>query len=189
MLRIVLALLIALSLAGASCSERPPPQMTNAAADMDQLFQRLQNAAGPHEAQMIEAAILAGWSSSGDAQVDELMLAGIEAVNGADVDAALAAFDQVVRRAPRFAEGWNMRATVHWLNDDYAPAVTDLWHVLVLEPRHYVALNLLGRIFVETGDPQTAVQVFEEALKINPYLEDALRQIEELSDEVAGVPI
>ncbi len=184
-----MALLMALSVAGASCSERPPRQEAHAAADMDQLFQRLQSAGDPHEAQMIEAAILAGWSSSGDVQVDELMLEGIEAVNEADIDAALAAFDQVVRRAPRFAEGWNMRAMVYWLRDDYEPAVADLSHVLMIEPRHYVALNLLGRIFVETGDPRTAVRVFEEALKINPYLEDALLQVEELRDEVAGLPI
>ncbi len=185
-----MALLIVLSVAAPSCSERSPDDIGHAGhADLDKLFERLQTTSNAEEAEMIEVAIIHAWSESGREEVDRLMLQGLQAIHANDVDGAIRAFDQVVSLAPHFAEGWNMRALVHWLQDEYGPAVSDLRNVLSLEPRHFGALNLLGRIFHEVGDDQTAVRVFEKVLEINPHLEEAQRRMEELREQVAGLPV
>lgn len=185
-----MALFVMLTVAGASCTDRrSQDQATPVNASLDDLFVRLKSTSDAQEAKMIEVAILHAWSTSGKKDVDMLMHEGLKAIHDVEIEAAQAAFDEVVQRAPDFPEGWNMRATVYWLQDAYGPAVNDIHRALALEPRHFGALSLLGRIFVETGNKQTAVKVFEEALKINPYLDEAQEQIDELRDQVAGVPI
>lgn len=191
MLRIALTLFIVLSVAAASCTDRRPDPhaLVAEAGDLDTLFMRLKETPDAHEAEMIEVAILHAWAESGQEDVDALMLEGLRALHSANLPVAEALFDEVVRAAPHFAEGWNMRAMVHWLKDDYGLAVGDIRHVLLLEPRHFGALNLLGRIFSELGDNGLALKVLEKAVEINPHLEDAQEQIETLREQVAGVPI
>src|SRR5690606_9778975 len=195
MLRLALALFVALSLTAASCTDEavdPHHGIIKASIsdkDLDTLFNRLRETRDASEAEMIEVAILHAWAESGQADVDALMIEGLKALHETEVEVAEAMFDEVVRMAPHFAEGWNMRATVRWLKDDYGPAIDDLRHVLILEPRHFAALNLLGRIFSELGREQLALRVFEKALEINPHLEDAQEQIQGLQRQVAGLPI
>lgn len=195
MSRLALALLVALSLTAASCtderfdSHRDIIKASVADKDIDALFSRLRETKDSSEAEMIEVAILHAWAESGQADIDALMLEGLQALHQTEVEIAEAMFDEVIRLDPQFAEGWNMRATVHWLRDDYRLAIDDIRHVLVLEPRHFSALNLLGRIFAELGQDQLALQVFEKALEINPHLQDAQEHIEGLREQVAGLPI
>jgi tetratricopeptide (TPR) repeat protein len=195
MLRLALALFVTLSLTAASCTDEaadPHHGIIKASiseSDLDVLFKRLRETRDASEAEMIEVAILHAWAESGQADVDALMLEGLKALHDTEVEVAEAMFDEVVRMAPQFAEGWNMRATVRWLKDDYRAAIEDIRHVLVLEPRHFAALNLLGRIFSELGREQLALRVFEKALEINPHLEDAQEQMEGLREQVAGLPI
>lgn len=195
MLRLALALFVALSLTAASCTDEavdPHHGLIKASVsdeDMDTLFKRLRETKDASEAEMIEVAILHAWAESGQADVDALMIEGLRALHKTDVEIAEAMFDEVVRMAPGFAEGWNMRATVRWLKDDYGAAIDDIRHVLLLEPRHFAALNLLGRIFSELGRGELALKVFEKALEINPHLEDAQEQMHGLQEQVAGLPL
>lgn len=156
--------------------------------DLDALFARLKATPSDEEAQIIEVAIFHQWSESGSPQVDALILQGAEAVNDGDYDLALAVFDRVVQLNPNFAEGWNMRATVHFLREDYGAAIADIQRVLILEPRHFGALAGLGRIFLELDEERAALSAFEAALAINPHLESAREQVEQLRESLAGVP-
>lgn len=183
--RIFLALAVALGVASA-CTELGP---LSGEADLDGLFDRLKTAHSAEEAERIEVAILSVLSESGQDEVDSLTVHGLSALNEGDLDLALRMFNQVVARAPHFAEGWNLRATVYWMRDENRRAIADLRNVLVLEPRHFAAMTLLGRILVELGQPQAAMVILEHALKINPHLDDARSEIEMLRDQIAGVPI
>jgi tetratricopeptide (TPR) repeat protein len=181
-----LALLLLL-MGSASCSG--PPAAPPPGGDLDRLFQRLQSTQSEEEAQRVEVAIRRVWSRSGRAGVDALAAHAVEAMHAGQYNQALAFLDKVVETAPQFAEGWNLRATVHYLRDDFRPAVADIGHVLSLEPRHFGALAGLGRIMLEMEDRKAALWAFERALAVNPHLPEVRDQIEQLQDELAGLPI
>ncbi|MBI2235503.1 MAG: hypothetical protein HYU60_00850 [Magnetospirillum sp.] len=181
-----LALLVLLT-GSVSCSG--PPAAPRGSGDLDTLFQRLQSTQSEEEAQRVEVAIRRAWSRSGRAGVDALTAHAVEAMHAGQYVQALAFLDKVVEAAPQFAEGWNLRATVHYLRDEFGPAVSDIGHVLSLEPRHFGALAGLGRIMLEMEDKKAALWAFEQALAVNPHLPEVRDQIEQLQDELAGVLI
>jgi tetratricopeptide (TPR) repeat protein len=105
-----------------------------------------------------------------------------------DLDAALDRFDQMVKYAPDFAEGWNKRATVYYMRGEYPESVADIERVLELEPRHFGALSGLGMIYEELDRKEQALRAFEAALQANPFLPGAKQQIEILKKQIKGSP-
>lgn len=147
---------------------------------LDLLFEQLKASPDPAAARSIESRIWAIWQHSDDRDVAALMLRGIAAMNRGEYDAALEVFGHVVEQAPQFAEGWNKRATVHYLRGEYAASMRDVQRTLALEPRHFGALSGMGLIFMATGDDEGALQAFEEVLRIAPQAEDTRQQIRRL---------
>ena len=81
---------------------------------------------------------------------------------------------------PDYAEGWNKRATVHYLKGDYSASVIDIERTLALEPRHFGAISGMGLIFMARGDEAGALKAFKEVLKIHPHARGAQFHVEEL---------
>lgn len=153
---------------------------------LDELFARLKSAAGEAEARVIEDEIWRTWLSSGKEDADKQMARGIFAMNGGDYGAALSAFDRIVSIAPDFAEGWNKRATVHYLMGNYAASIRDIERTLALEPRHFGALSGLGLVNLALGNEPAALDAFEAALAIHPHLRGARTHIKALGDKLRG---
>lgn len=147
---------------------------------LDALFTSLQEAAGPSEAQRIEGRIWQIWTQSDDGAVRGLMRDGLEAMQRGDYRHALTKFDQMVLIAPDFAEGWNKRATVHYLLGNYGQSLDDIAKTLALEPRHFAALAGRGLVYVKLEDERRALQAFEQALEIHPNLTSAQANAEQL---------
>lgn len=165
------------------------PDAGGSESRLDELFARLRLAASGSEAEAIELAILQQWAASGRPEIDLLMSRGIEMAHSGDLDGALLTFDRVVKMAPDFAEGFNQRALVHAMRDEYGLALTDLRQVLLIEPRHFAALAGMGRIFLLYDRQQAALDAFEAALEIDPHLDAIREQAEQLRDQLAGEPI
>ncbi|MGE5503116.1 MAG: tetratricopeptide repeat protein [Actinomycetota bacterium] len=187
MRRILLCLSLLLAVAAQSSCASPPRRDT--AGDLDSLFARLRATDSDSEAKTIEVAIRHVWAHSAVPDADALMIQAIQAMRGGDYDTALDFADKVVELDPTFAEGWNLRATVHYMRDDYGPAVSDIGHVLSIEPRHYAALAGLGKIMLELDDKKAALWAFERALSINPHLDSVREEIDDLREELAGLPV
>ena len=77
----------------------------------------------------------------------------------------------MVKLRPDYVEGWNRRATLYYLQNDYAHSLEDIEQVLVREPRHFGALAGLGMIMQDLGDEKRALDAFRKALAVNPYLD------------------
>jgi tetratricopeptide (TPR) repeat protein len=152
------------------------------------LFERLQEARNPGEAQTVEQQIWRLWLESNDAAIDRLMLEGIAAMHAQRYDAALRAFDRMVEQAPGFAEGWNKRATVHYLMGDWQASVVDIQRTLALEPRHFGALFGLGLIYDALEQPEAALRSYEATLELNPHSESTRLRIRELRRQLQGRP-
>jgi tetratricopeptide (TPR) repeat protein len=167
--------------------------MTPAFADqadrrLDGLFERLRATSSEAEAEAAQQQIWQIWIESDDLLANRLMQDGIQAMITRQHARALEYFDRLVEHAPGFAEGWNKRATVYYLMENYEASVLDIERTLELEPRHFGALSGLGMIYDAIGEPAAALRSFEAAVAINPHLDGARQRIEALRRELAGSP-
>ena len=140
---------------------------------LNDLFAQLKQVLEPAEAASTEQLIWGIWLLAPDRAAQSFMRTGIAGMNRGDHGAALEAFDQVVAIAPGFAEGWNKRATVHYLMDNLDQSLQDIARTLELEPRHFGALSGRGLVYAKLDDLERALGSFEAALAVNPQLAGA----------------
>lgn len=152
---------------------------------LDGLFTRLQSA-GAEEAERIEREIWIEWSKSGSPAMDLLLQRGRDALAAGDTQVAIGHFSAIIDHSPEFAEGWNARATAYFNAGEFGPSVSDIAHVLTLNPRHFGAMSGLATILEATGKPERAVEVYRAALAIHPHLEGVTDAIERLQAEAEG---
>ena len=152
---------------------------------LDALFARLsQKDAGDWE--RVQSEINGIWNESGSASMNLLARRADKAIAAQDYETALVHLDDLVRLAPDFAEGWNKRATVYFIQENYGPSLDDIARTLQLEPRHFGALSGLGIILDRVGDSEGALAAFRRASRLHPNLEGALEGIKKLAREVEG---
>jgi len=156
---------------------------------LPRLFVALKAAQSPGWARMLESQIGHIWAETSDPETQRLMEKGLTFMAEDEDEAALKAFNDMVAHAPDFAEGWNKRATVEFLLGDYDASMADIAHTLKLEPRHFGALAGLGQVELALGNKAAALDAFNQALAIDPYLGDIAEMAEQLKKELAGKPI
>jgi tetratricopeptide (TPR) repeat protein len=130
--------------------------------------------------QLAERAMWEVWSRSGDAAVDRLLASGIEQMSAREGELAVQTFTEVIRRRPDFAEGWNKRATVHYLMGEYQKSLADCDEVMKRNPYHFGALSGYGMIYLQLDQPAKALDYFQRALKVNPNLDSINQTVEML---------
>ena len=150
------------------------------------LFERLKAAPSAEAAAATEHAIWQIWHESGSAEIDALMARGLRAMGSRDLPAALAAFDAMVRHAPRFAEAWNKRATVNYMMGRFGESIADIDRTLALERRHFGALSGLGLVHLARGEEEKALEAFDRALAVHPNLAGADTHIRALREKLRG---
>ena len=101
-------------------------------------------------------------------------------------DVALDFLDQVIVLQPTYAEGWNRRATVHFMMQNFGKSMADIERTLELEPRHFGALSGMAEIMKTTGRKQLALDAYQRVLEIYPMMRSAQNEVSELSEELAG---
>src|SRR5690606_799690 len=92
-----------------------PPQ-----SRLDTLFSELKRERNERAAERIANRIQEEWNRSGSASIDLMMGWSRTAIENKKFDVALDFLDQVTTMKPDYAEGWNRRATVHFLMNNYA---------------------------------------------------------------------
>ena len=150
---------------------------------LDRLFSELKRERNDKAAQRIADRIWQEWYRSGSASIDLLMQWSGKAVADKKYDAALDFLDQVTLLQPGFAEGWNRRATVHFLMHDYGKSMADIEKTLELEPRHFGAICGFGQICLRHGETAAAAGVFAAALEVNPHLDSVRAMLTELEPD------
>ena len=156
---------------------------------LNELFARLQATNDPIEAKQLEQIIWLIWKRSEMEGTNILMEQGEEAMGAGDFKTALQTFNAMVKLEPDFAEGWNKRATVFYLIDNYRASVADVQRTLALEPRHFGALAGLGLVYDALEEKKKALEAYRSALAIHPHLFGVQMRIEQLSKEIEGQPI
>lgn len=151
-------------------------------ARLDHLFETL--AGGDLDAaKEAERDIVATWMASGSDTIDLLMQWALNAIEEKNYPLALDYLNRITSLKPDYVEGWNKRATVHFLKEDFARSIADIEQVLVLEPRHFGAISGLGTIMREIGDEKHAVEAYERALAIDPLLDNVREALDDMDAE------
>ena len=101
-------------------------------------------------------------------------------MNSGRFEQALAAFNQVIRRKPGFAEGWNKRATLYYMAGEVRRSLEDCREVLKRNPNHFGALSGFGLLYLQLEEPERALEYFERAYAINPGMDGVAANIEGL---------
>ena len=151
-----------------------------------ELYDRLGAARNAEAAQPIMAAIEEVWRISGSDTVDLLVSRAEHFIKEADLELALQILDAAADIAPEDAEVWHQRAKVHALQQNEERALADLRRTLTIDPKHYQAINELGRMLEGLGAKKEALKSYRKALEVNPFLDDTRRTVEALSREVEG---
>jgi tetratricopeptide (TPR) repeat protein len=153
---------------------------------LDFLFGALKAAPDEDSAKHVEARIWALWTQTTSDTTALLMMRAKAAMDAKQLDVALKLLDAVVKLRPDYVEGWNRRATLYYMQNDYAHSLEDIQQVLVREPRHFGALAGLGMIMQELGDDKRALDAFRKALAVNPHLEKVPELVKALTEKVEG---
>jgi tetratricopeptide (TPR) repeat protein len=191
-MRILQAFLTALLLSGSiavpAWADDPvnPPVAATKQARLNQLFIDLKRERNEKAAERIAGRIWGEWSQSGSASIDLMMQWSQKAIEDQKFHVALDFLDQVVTLQPDYAEGWNRRATVHFMMKNFGKSMSDIDRTLQLEPRHFGALSGLAEIMALTGHKQSALEAWQKVLAIYPMMRSAQDQVATLSEELAG---
>jgi tetratricopeptide (TPR) repeat protein len=193
MARLFLCLLLVLAPASAwaqvtGTSDRAVPASTRLAdLSEDELFARL---AGTEPdsgyGKRLEREILRRFHHSGSDTADLLFARALEALEAEDRALSLDLLDEVILLKPDFAEAWNKRATIYFLQRDFGSSIADIRETLAREPRHFGALAGLGMILNSLDRKEEALRALHRAIDLNPQLDSVRETVEDLEKELAG---
>ena len=136
---------------------------------LNNLFKKLNETENQDEIRDLISDIWNIWYEVDDPKVIEYFEKGIQAMNLRNYPLAIRFFNNLIEEDPNFAEGWNKRATVHFMMGNYDKSMNDIIKTLELEPRHFGALDGMGLIFIHQGQFQQAIDVYDKMLEIFPF--------------------
>ena len=157
----------------AAAGDRAPA--AGAALELVDLFRALATAQTQRERVEAEDLIWALWYSHPDQSLARRMNKAIGAIARGEFANASGLLDALVLDAPGWAEVWNKRATLYFLQECDLESVRDIQRTLELEPRHFGAMSGFGQICLRAGDEASALVAFQAALALNPNL-DSVRE-------------
>jgi tetratricopeptide (TPR) repeat protein len=194
--RLACAMLLSVGLLAvqASAQSRSPPAIPADEAatrirHLDALFAHLKTTSVEEEGDAMVAEIWKLWLQSGRPEMDALMEQAVALMGNGLPALAMPLLDDIVARAPEWAEGWNKRATLFYVLGDHDRSLADIDRTLALEPRHFGALAGLGLIRVARGENRAALAAFRRALAVNPFLKERFGLIPALEREVGEKPL
>ncbi len=166
-------------LATPTLAECPPPP--DIRAEEGQLIAEVQVAPDEGSAREISNRLWELWATAPDEAAQALLDRGMSARASYDFLGAMDAFDRLTEYCPDYAEGFNQRAFVSFLRQDYESALGDLDLALERNPRHIAALSGRALTLMGLGRHDEAQRVLREALALNPWLPERhyLREPEE----------
>ena len=151
---------------------------------LDDLFAALQEAENARTIQITESQIWEIWLQHANADVAQLMLVGTQRMNTQRYSEAMVAFNRLTESFPNYAEGWNKRATLHYVLGNLSASVTDIEKTLELEPRHFGALSGLGMVFIQRKELSKAKRAFEDLIKVHPNSPNAQQNLELVEEQL-----
>ncbi|MGR3370448.1 MAG: tetratricopeptide repeat protein [Sagittula sp.] len=177
-------LALVMSLAAAPVLADGCPEAPDISAEIDPLYEELLQAPDEMTARGITNRMWLLWDNAPDEPSQEMLDEGMRARASFDMVRALKRFDALVSYCPFYAEGYNQRAFVNFIRQDYAAALPDLDRALELNPRHVGALSGRALTLIALGRDDEGQAALRAALEINPWLVERRLLKEEPGEEL-----
>ncbi len=179
-------LILALSVVYGLALPSAPTQADQDSPRLPSLFEKLGVETDPVRSIEIERRIWRIWGLSKNQKISGPFAEGVLFMSQGDLDTARQRFNRVVSVAPDFAEGWNKRATVAYLQGDFQASIIDIKRTLDLEPRHFGALSGLSLIYEALGEEVLALDVLVQVKEIYPAMIGIDDRLQRLRDAIAA---
>lgn len=170
MISFLAGLWIAAPTLAAAQTHCPMPPDIGSAEDL--LFDQIAEAQNEMAARELSNGLWELWVQAPDDAAQSLLQEGMDRRGSFDFIGARAALDRLVDYCPDYAEGWNQRAFVAFLTEDYSAALADLDVALGLNPRHLGALTGKVLTLIGMGRGDEAQVTLRAALALNPWLSE-----------------
>jgi tetratricopeptide (TPR) repeat protein len=161
------------------------PQPKTPAELRTELYQRLAASSDADETDGLVGLLFEAYSQSGSDAGDLLLQRARKAMGEKEFDAAGKILDATIALLPDWAEGWNARATLRYLDDDYDGSMADVAETLKREPRHLGALMGMSHILEAREKKEQALKVCERVLAIAPHWRNAEKTADRLKSAIA----
>jgi tetratricopeptide (TPR) repeat protein len=165
--RLVLAIAAALLLATGAFADEALDR-----AELDRLFAELKVAGDAESAAAISQRIWAIWTNPSDPELARRMFEVLAVRSSGNISGSITLLDRLVEDYPTYAEGWNQRATMRYIVNDFEGSLADIEKVLEFEPRHFGALSGRVLIYLAQGKRALALREMATALTIHPFLNE-----------------
>jgi tetratricopeptide (TPR) repeat protein len=151
---------------------------------VEPIAQQLRHA-DPVVNQMAEHALWSIWFRCGTETANHELCKGTKALNRRDWTAAISHFTQAIEADPTFAEAYNQRAIVKYLQERFEESIQDCLRAVELMPCHFGAWAGMGHCHAHAGHLPEAVDCYDRALTINPHMECVSQMLSELRGKLA----
>ena len=156
-----------------------------ASDEKDALFDALKSAKTEAEARLIEDSIWWYWlGEAPDTETRHLVDEAMRKRDGYDFEGARLLLNDAIERAPDYAEVWNQRAFVLFLQGKLDEALEDADRALELEPRHFGALSGKAHILMQQGRMDLGQKALRQAIEIYPFIKERNMLIEPKGEEL-----
>ncbi|MFT6677032.1 MAG: tetratricopeptide (TPR) repeat protein [Sulfitobacter sp.] len=149
------------------------PTPVDSRVELLSLFDQARDAKTFTEGRRAALAMWDVWLRAPDEAAQEVLDAGLRKRDSFDFLGALAEFDRLATYCPAYAEGFNQRAYIHFLRQDYEKALVDLDAALVLQPLHVAAQSGRALTLMNLGRLDEARTQLLQAVENNPWLSEA----------------
>ena len=168
-MRHLLAAALACGLSGPALAETCPPAPDHSEA-LTALIAAAREAPDEAAGRALSDEMWALWADAPDTYAQELLDEGMSRRESYDYAGAMKAYDALVAYCPDYAEGYNQRAFIHFLREDFDKALPELERVLELSPHHVAALTGKALTLAALQRRAEAALALRAALDLNPWL-------------------
>jgi tetratricopeptide (TPR) repeat protein len=148
------------------------PDPADYSTELDGLITQAQDAANEGAGREVSGKMWEVWLRAPNEQAQEVLDRGMQRRNSYDFAGAFKDFDRLADYCPTYAEGFNQRAYIQYLQGDYLAALADLDAALVLSPNHVAAQSGRALSLMQLGRMVEARTQMLEALANNPWLSE-----------------
>jgi tetratricopeptide (TPR) repeat protein len=135
--------------------------------------------------QMAEHALWSIWFRLGTTEANHELCRGTRALNRGDYQQAIDHFTHAIDLDPTFAEAYNQRAIVKYLQDRYDESLEDCRKTVERMSCHFGAWAGMGHCHAHQGRLASAIEHYEKALSINPALTGIKQVVGELKKQIS----
>lgn len=154
------------------------PASIDYSSEMEVLFEQARAAPNDLAGREVSNKMWQVWLRAPDETAQEVLDNGMRQREVYDFAGALNQFSKLTAYCPEYAEGFNQRAFIHFLREDYENALVDLDKALFLSPSHVAAQSGRALTLMNLGRTDEARDQLRLALENNPWLSERFLLLE-----------